>query len=235
MKQSAIAIVPAAGIGRRFDGTVRKTFVELNGTPLLIHTLKKLQSCANIAEIIPVLKQEDVEKWSAIIDSHGLSKIHKVVPGGRERQDSVFNALKTIKDDGLILIHDGVRPLFSERLVERLVNEINGFDSIIPALPVKDTVKVIDNEGIVVSTEDRGRLQAVQTPQVFPFKVIKEAYERAYADGFHATDDAALVERIGGKVKVIEGSPFNIKVTTQDDLEMVEHLIKEENENRHRL
>ncbi|MEW6713790.1 MAG: 2-C-methyl-D-erythritol 4-phosphate cytidylyltransferase [Nitrospirota bacterium] len=228
MKNKAVAIVPAAGIGRRFDGTVRKTFVALNGIPLLIHTLKRLQDNAAISEIIPVLKEEDIEKWSEAIDSHGLSKVKKVVPGGRERQDSVYNALKILKDESLILIHDGVRPLFSARLVERLVNEINGFDGIIPALPVKDTVKVIDTEGVVISTEDRGKLQAVQTPQAFPLRVIKEAYERAYADGFHATDDSALVERIGGRVKVIEGSPFNIKVTTQEDLEMVQYLIREQ-------
>lgn len=229
MKIKAVAIVPAAGIGRRFDGTVRKTFVSINGIPLLIHTLRRLQDNAAITEIIPVLKEEDIEKWSEIIDSHGLSKVKKIVPGGRERQDSVYNALKILKDESLILIHDGVRPLFSSRLVERLVNEINGFDGIVPALPVKDTVKVIDTEGVVISTEDRGRLQAVQTPQAFPLRVIKEAYKRAYADGFHATDDAALVERIGGRVKVIEGSPFNIKVTTQEDLEMVQYLIKEQN------
>jgi 2-C-methyl-D-erythritol 4-phosphate cytidylyltransferase len=229
MKTKTVAIVPAAGIGRRFDGTVRKTFVALNGTPLLIHTLKRLQDIGGITEIIPVLKEEDIEKWSEIIDTQGLSKVKRIVAGGRERQDSVFNALKILERESLILIHDGVRPVFSARLVERLINEINGFDGIVPALPVKDTVKVIDADNIVVSTEDRNKLQAVQTPQVFPLRVIKEAYNRAYADGFYATDDAALVERIGGRVKVIEGSPFNIKVTTQEDLEMAQYLIKEQN------
>jgi len=229
MKSGAIAIVPAAGIGRRFDGTVRKTFVSLNGTPLLIHTLNRLQDIEGITEIIPVLKEEDIEKWSEVIDANGLSKVKRVVPGGRERQDSVYNALKILNEEGLILIHDGVRPLFSARLVERLINEIDGFDGVVPALPIKDTVKVIDDENIVVSTEDRNKLRAVQTPQVFPLRVIKDAYNRAYADGFYATDDAALVERMGGRVKVIEGSPFNIKVTTPDDLEMVEYLIKKQN------
>ena len=229
MKSAAIPIVPAAGIGRRFDGTVRKTFVSLNGTPLLIHTLNRLQDIEGITEIIPVLKEEDIEKWSEVIDANGLSKVKRVVPGGRERQDSVYNALKILNEEGLILIHDGVRPLFSARLVERLINEIDGFDGVVPALPIKDTVKVIDDENIVVSTEDRNKLRAVQTPQVFPLRVIKDAYNRAYADGFYATDDAALVERMGGRVKVIEGSPFNIKVTTPDDLEMVEYLIKKQN------
>jgi len=229
MKSRAIAIVPAAGVGRRFDGTIRKTFISLNGTPLLIHTLKRLQDIGGITEIIPVLKGEDIEKWSEVIDAHGLSKVKKIVPGGRERQDSVYNALKTLEKESLILIHDGVRPLFSARLVERLINEINGFDGIVPALPVKDTVKVIDADKIVVSTEDRNKLRAVQTPQVFPLRVIKDAYNRAYADGFYATDDAALVERAGGRVKVIEGSPFNIKITTQEDLDMAQYLIKEQN------
>ncbi|MBI5676755.1 MAG: 2-C-methyl-D-erythritol 4-phosphate cytidylyltransferase [Nitrospirae bacterium] len=229
MKIKTVAIVPAAGIGRRFDGTVRKTFVALNGTPLLIHTLKRLQDNVAITEIIPVLKEEDIEKWSEVIEAHGLNKVKRIVPGGRERQDSVYNALKFLREESLILIHDGVRPLFSARLVERLINEINGFDGIVPVLPIKDTIKVIDAENIVVSTEDRSKLKAVQTPQVFPLRVIKEAYNKAYADGFHATDDAALVERMGGKIKVIEGSPFNIKVTTQEDLEMVQYLINEQN------
>jgi len=229
MKIRAVAIVPAAGIGRRFDGTIRKTFVSLNGIPLLIHTLKRLQDAAVITEIIPVLKEDDIEKWSEVIADNGLSKVKRIVPGGSERQDSVFNALKILHEESLILIHDGVRPIFSARLVERLINEINGFDGIVPALPVKDTVKVVDADNIVVSTEDRNKLQAVQTPQVFPLRVIKEAYNRAYADGFYATDDAALVERMGGRVKVIEGSPFNIKVTTQEDLEMVQYFIREQN------
>lgn len=229
MKTKTVAIVPAAGIGRRFDGTVRKTFVAINGTPLLIHTLKRLQSCAAITEIIPVLKEDDLEKWSEVIDANGLSKVKRIVPGGRERQDSVYNALKILHEESLVLIHDGVRPLFPARLVERLINEINGFDGIVPALTVKDTIKVIDADSVVVSTEDRSKLQAVQTPQVFSLRIIKEAYNRAYADGFYATDDAALVERIGGRVKVIEGSPFNIKVTTPEDLEMAQYLIKEQN------
>ncbi len=229
MKIRAVAIVPAAGIGRRFDGTIRKTFVSLNGIPLLIHTLKRLQDAAVITEIIPVLKEDDIEKWSEVIAANGLSKVKRIVPGGCERQDSVYNALKILQGESLILIHDGVRPVFSARLIERLINEINGFDGIVPALPVKDTVKVVDADNIVVSTEDRNKLQAVQTPQVFPLRVIKEAYNRAYADGFYATDDAALVERMGGRVKVIEGSPFNIKVTTQEDLEMVQYFIREQN------
>jgi len=123
------------------------------------------------------------------------------------------------------LIHDGVRPLISAELIERLLSEVKGFDGAVPGLPVKETMKKVNTKGIVTSTVKREGIWSIQTPQVFPFKIIKEAYDKAYEDNFYATDDAALVERIGGKVKIVEGSPFNIKITTPEDIEMAEYLL----------
>ncbi len=235
MNKALIAIVPSAGLGTRFDASRRKTFIKIGGTPLLIYTLKRLHSENSIAEIIPVLRQEDIDMGFEMLKEYKLDKIKRIAPGGPERQDSIYNALRLIEDDGIdsysnnyVLIHDGVRPYIPDGMIEKLVDEIKGVDGVIPGIPVKDTIKEIDSEGIVVSTLNRVKVRAVQTPQFFSFKVIKKAYDKAFEDGFYATDDAALVERIGGKVRIIAGSPLNIKVTTPEDLEIVEYMLKKE-------
>lgn len=229
MKTKVVAIVPAAGLGKRFSASERKTFAKLSGTPLVICTLKKLNESASVTEIIPVLRHEDLAAGLELAESHNLGKIRQIAPGGKERQDSVYNALKLVDEDCLVLIHDGARPFISGEMIENLLQEIKDVDGVVPGMPVKETLKEVDiKKGIVLSTVKREKLWTIQTPQIFPFKVIKKAYDKAYADGFHATDDAALVERIGGKIKIIIGSPFNIKITTPEDLKMVEFFIKEE-------
>ncbi len=220
-----IAIVPAAGLGKRFDSSVKKTFVTVKGLPLLIYTLKRLNMAKRVTEIIPVLNEKDMEEWIDIIDAAKIKKIKKIVPGGKERQDSIYNALRILTGEALVLIHDGVRPVFPVQLVDSLVKGIKGFDGIVPGLPVRETIKTVSPDGIVLSTENRDKLWTVQTPQVFPLKVIKKAYESAYAERYYATDDAALVERMGGRVSIIKGSPFNIKVTTREDLAIIESLL----------
>ncbi len=235
METNIIAIIPAAGLGKRFDASKRKTFVSLGGIPLLVHTLNRLHNEEVIKEIIPVLRQQDIEKGFEIAVKHKLYKIKRFAPGGQARQDSIYNALKLLDEvgnkslqEGLILIHDGVRPIIPKGMIETLLREIKGLDGVAPGITSKDTLKEVSEDGIVISTVKREKIHSIQTPQVFPFKVIKKAYEMAFAEGFYATDDAALVERIGGKVKIITGSPLNIKVTTREDLEMVECLLKQE-------
>lgn len=225
MKIKVVAIVPAAGLGKRFDISVRKPFAKVADIPLLIYTLKRLHEAKSITEIIPVLRQEDMEMGLGLIESHNLNKVKQITSGGKERQDSVYNALGLIKKDCLILIHDGVRPLISTELIERLLQEMKGVDGVAPGLSMKETLKEVNTKGFVLSTVKRGKFWTIQTPQVFPFKVIKNAYDKAYTDGFYATDDAALVERIGGKVKIIKGDPLNIKVTTPEDMEIVEYVL----------
>jgi len=235
MDTKIIAIVPSAGLGKRFDPSRRKTFVSINGVPLLICTLKRLHSEDSIVEIIPVIRPEDTGRFNEMVKEYHMDKIKRVAPGGLERQDSIYNALRLIEEDGVeiyrnsyILIHDGVRPYIPEDLIGKLMEEIKDADGVIPGIPVKDTIKEIDGGGIVVSTLNREKVRAVQTPQFFSFRAVKKAYDKAYEDGFYATDDAALVERTGGRVKIIEGSPFNIKVTTPEDLKMVEYLLRKE-------
>lgn len=228
MKKKIIAIVPAAGLGKRFSPSIKKPFAEVAGIPVLIHTLKNLQKAGSVTEIIPVLSEEDVEKGLELVESYGLKKIKQVAIGGKERQDSVYNALRLIKENCVVLIHDGVRPVVSSKLIDRLLRELKGNSGVVPGLRVKETLKEVNAKGMVRATVNREKLWVIQTPQVFPSGTIKEAYDSAYKEGFYATDDAALVERLGRKVKIIEGSPFNIKITTPEDLEMVEFLLKTE-------
>ncbi|MDH4029143.1 MAG: 2-C-methyl-D-erythritol 4-phosphate cytidylyltransferase [Nitrospirota bacterium] len=230
MKTDIIAIVPAAGMGKRFDPSIIKTFAELEGAPLLVHTLKRLHREASITEIIPVLRQQDIEKGLKMAKDHKLDKIKRIAEGGRERQDSIYNALNLLErsgtgNDKLVLIHDGARPFIPEGTIEKLAEGLKAADGAIPGIPVRDTLKQVDDNGIAVSTLDRERIRAVQTPQLFSFSTLKKAYDKAYREGHYATDDAALVERNGGRIKIINGSPYNIKITTPEDLDMIRHVL----------
>jgi 2-C-methyl-D-erythritol 4-phosphate cytidylyltransferase len=174
-----------------------------------------------------------MEIGQRLLEEEGFPKIRRIAAGGKERQDSVYNGLKQIEDKkSIVLIHDGVRPLISPRLVEDLIKQMSDAirkkekcDGIIPGVPVKDTIKETE-DGFVRKTLKRGSLWAVQTPQAFPCKKILKAYEEAAKEGYYATDDAALIERYGGTVKVIMGSYANIKITTPEDLCIAEALLK---------
>ncbi len=235
MDKKLIAIVPSAGLGKRFGPSGKKTFVSIYGIPLLVYTLKRLHDEKAVAEIIPALRKDDMEQGHAMAREYNLDKIKRFAQGGKERQDSIYNALKLIEADGTdaykncdVLIHDGVRPWFPEGMIEQLSDAVQDVDGVIPGIPLTDTIKETDAAGIVVSTLNREKVRAVQTPQLFPFRTIKKAYDRACQDGFYATDDAALVERIGGRIRIITGSPLNIKVTVPEDLEVAAHILKKE-------
>ncbi|MFZ5996330.1 MAG: 2-C-methyl-D-erythritol 4-phosphate cytidylyltransferase [Nitrospirota bacterium] len=225
------AIVPAAGLGKRFGKN--KSLYELAGKPLLIRVLEALQGVVEIDEIIPVLKGEDIAPGAALIEQFGITKVKRVIPGGRERQDSVYNGLKAL--DGrasIVVIHDGARPLADAELIRRTVTGLGDFDGAVAAVPVKDTIKEAriekpeEGELIVRRTLDRSVLWAVQTPQVFYLEKLRNAHEKARADEYYATDDAALVEKYGGLIKIVEGSYRNIKVTTPEDIAIAEALLK---------
>jgi 2-C-methyl-D-erythritol 4-phosphate cytidylyltransferase len=228
-----IAIVPAAGLGRRFGSGTNKPFQTLGEKPLIVWSLKALEAVEEICEIIPVLKSEDMELVQRLLEEEGFSKIKRIAAGGKERQDSVYNGLKHIEDkNSIVLIHDGVRPLISTYLVEELIKQMSEAvrnkeecDGIIPGVPVKDTIKETE-DGFVKKTLKRGSLWAVQTPQVFPCKTILNAYDKAERERYYATDDAALIERYGGKIKIVMGSYANMKITTPEDLVVAEALVK---------
>jgi 2-C-methyl-D-erythritol 4-phosphate cytidylyltransferase len=228
-----VAIVPAAGLGKRFGQGTNKPFQTLGGKPLIIWSLKTLEAVEAVCEIIPLLKPEDMEFGQRLLEEEGFLKIKRIAAGGKERQDSVYNGLKHMEDNNsIVLIHDGVRPLIRPHLVEELIKQMSDAirnreecDGIIPGVPVKDTIKETE-DGFVRKTLRRGSLWAVQTPQAFPCKKILRAYDEAAREGYYATDDAALIERYGGTVKVIMGSYTNIKITTPEDLVVAEALLK---------
>ncbi len=222
-----VALVPGAGMGRRIGPSARKPFFEIGGLPIMAHTLKLLQSITAITEIIPVLRNSDIDDTLALVEQYRIDKVGRIAPGGAERQNSVYNGLKLLgSSTDIVLVHDAVRPFASRKMVEEIILQASRGISAVPGLPVKDTIKEVSGDGIVISTLQRSRLMAVQTPQAFPFLTLKKAYDKAAAEGFFATDDAALVEHMGETVKIVQGSYENIKITTAGDLALAEFIYK---------
>ncbi|VAX31527.1 2-C-methyl-D-erythritol 4-phosphate cytidylyltransferase [hydrothermal vent metagenome] len=219
-----IAIIPAAGSGRRFGGG--KTLLNLKGMPVIARTLSALQAVDEIVEIIPVMRNDEMEQTLEIVEKYGFTKVRKIAPGGRERQESVSHGLALIERKGcIVLVHDGVRPLVTPEIIRNAIAALGDLDGVVTAVAVKDTIKeVVD--GMVRKTLAREVLFAVQTPQVFPYAVLMEAYAEALKSGMHFTDDAAMVEHNGGRVKVVEGEYSNIKITTREDLDVAEAFLK---------
>jgi len=221
------AIIAAAGQGKRMAKGINKAFILLNNRPILAHTLDVFEACAGINDIIVVVGADDIQQTRTIINTYGYRKIKEVVPGGAERQHSIANALKEIPvNTQLVLIHDGARPLVTQKLVMEVLLASNETGAAIVAVPVKETIKIGNKEGFVLETPDRTNLWAVQTPQVFKRDIIEEAYRQAEQAAVVATDDAGLVERIGVKVRLIMGDYNNLKVTTPEDLVVAETIIR---------
>ena len=229
-----VAIIPGGGSGRRMEGAVPKQYIPLDDTPILIHTLKIFQESSYIDEIFLVVPPDDVSAVRAMLDGeYHLSKVSRVLAGGRERQDSVRNGLQEVGDKhDIVVIHDAVRPFITGELIRLAVEGAIAVGAVAVGVKAKDTVKQVGGDDLVTETITRDSLWLVQTPQAFQRQVIKKAYEKAYEDNFTGTDDAVLVERIGIPVKMIQGSSDNIKITTQDDLLIGEALIKKKGAER---
>ena len=221
------AIVPAAGEGTRFGGAVKKQFLTLNGLPVLSHTLRALSASHALAAAIVVVPPGDESIARDALNLAGVDIETEVVPGGLERQDSVYNGLLRAKPDtDLVLIHDGVRPFVSREVVLVTIEAAREFGAAVAAVPVTDTIKRVDTEGLVVETPAREHLWAVQTPQVFRYALLMRAHQAVRQLGIVATDDAALVERIGVRVKVVRGSYENIKITSEEDLPLADLILR---------
>jgi 2-C-methyl-D-erythritol 4-phosphate cytidylyltransferase len=217
------------------NGT-KKQFLLLGGKPILAHTLRCFEEAPEVSEIIPIVPVDEMENClEQCVESQSLRKVKRVVPGGSQRQDSVYNGLKAVEPDtDFVMVHDGVRPFVSEECIRQLLTALKDYDGAILAVPAKDTIKEVSADCVVCKTLDRRRCYQVQTPQAFRFDVLKDAFARAYADGFYGTDESSLVERCGGSVKVVVGSYANIKITTPEDMVLAEALLrKESKENRH--
>ena len=209
-------------------GEIPKQYLSLAGIPILVLTLRGFQRSPLVDEILLVVPEGDVaEVRRDVVERYDFSRVSLVIAGGRERQDSVRNALVYVRDEHeIILVHDGVRPFVTGTLIERAVTGAKAFGAVTVGVPVRDTVKAVDAAGRVVKTVLREGLWLTQTPQAFRREVILAAYERAAADGFYGTDDASLVERMGIPVRMIPGDADNIKVTTPEDLARGERMIR---------
>ena len=225
---TTVAIIPAAGSGKRMREGLSKQYLPVDGKMILLHTLHVFELSADIDEIVLVAPEEDILMVRQMIVGHReMSKVRHVIAGGKQRQDSVRNGLAVVKDQvDIVLIHDAVRPFISERLIHQTVREAKNHGAVTVGMPVKDTIKKVGRGGWIVETMDRQVLWLTQTPQAFQRSVIQEAYRKADADQFYGTDDASLVERMGIRVKMITASYGNIKITTPEDLLMAEFLIR---------
>lgn len=231
MVAGPVLVMPAAGRGKRMGGDRNKPYLLLAGRPVLAHTLDVFLELGLFSSIIPVIapgEEEYFRKWILLPFFSNINNISPVF-GGEERQSSVFNALeflhrKGIPKDTIICIHDGVRPLIQGELIRSVLREAMDCKAAIAGVPAKDTVKIVDGQGVVQSTPPRERLILAQTPQCFCFSILWEAHCLARNEGFLGSDDAVLVERMGIPVKVVPGSYDNIKLTTPHDLKIAEML-----------
>jgi 2-C-methyl-D-erythritol 4-phosphate cytidylyltransferase len=228
-----VAIVPAAGLGRRMGGQ-KKTYLALAGLPVLTHTLRALEACAAITAIIVVTTPGDEEFClREVIEPAGIRKVTAVLPGGKTRQDSVAIGLASVpaiaETASVVIVHDGARPLVTIDIIERTIAAAETKGAAIAAVRVKDSIKEV-SEGVVTKTLARDTLYAVQTPQAFDRELLRRAHKRASEDGFIGTDEASLVERLGVEITVVEGSYENIKITTPEDLLVAESILKKRNE-----
>ena len=221
------AIIVAAGKGLRMRTDMPKQYLPLHGVAVLARTVQIFDSCPQIDEILLVIPPGDQDFCRTnILNSIQTEKIIQLVAGGPERQESVFNALKMIRDkDALVAIHDGVRPLVAVDLITASIKAADRSGACIVALPVSDTVKRVDRDGCIQKTIDRDGLWFAQTPQVFRYEIIMAAHLRAQEDHFNGSDDALLLERMGTAVEVVEGHKNNIKITTPEDILLAEYLL----------
>ena len=224
------AIFPAAGASRRMGTGKNKIFMELLGESVLIRTLKTFSKSARVNFLIVVTGAGEVETVKELLDATPNLKPYVVTAGGSERQYSIANGLKLLPPETeIILVHDAARPLINLETIEKVIDAAENFGGAIAAVPEKNTIKIIDSEGFVKSTPPRADLVAVQTPQGFKKEILLRAYEQAAVDNFLGTDDASLVERIGGKIKIVTSSYKNIKITTPEDIQIAETFLQEKN------
>jgi 2-C-methyl-D-erythritol 4-phosphate cytidylyltransferase len=227
VKAKVYAIIVAAGKGIRLKDAVRKQYVTLDGIPILGRTLNIFDSCQRVNQIIVVVPKEDLDFCrNEILMAAKLQTDVILVAGGAERQDSVFNGLKAIEsDDGIVLIHDGVRPFVSPAQLVACITGAAELGACILGIPAFDTVKKVNSKNEITQTLKRETLWLAQTPQAFNVKLIKKAHEAAKQEGFIGTDDAALVERLGKVVKIMPGNRNNIKITNREDLKLARAIL----------
>jgi 2-C-methyl-D-erythritol 4-phosphate cytidylyltransferase len=220
MTDTVGAVIVAAGSGTRMAGA-DKLFTEIAGRPLLTHAITAFEVSSAIDRIVLVLSESNLERGRELVKRHAFAKVAAVIPGGTRRQDSVRAGLEALGGCDYVAVHDGARPLVTPDIINRGIDAARENGAAVPAVPLADTVKEVGTDGVVVRTLDRSRLRAVQTPQVFRYGLLVRAHREITAD---VTDDAAMVEALGERVRVFEGERRNLKVTTAKDLELISAL-----------
>ena len=229
------AILPAAGLGTRMGIETPKQFLELDGTPIVIHSLRRIASCPQVTDIIVVTRADEVGRVEERIAREKFKQAVRVVKGGDSRQDSVAAALREVPNDTeIVLVHDAVRPFVTAEQIARVIEEARRCEAAILGIPAMDTVKEVkraslpEDVALITGTVPRERIVLAQTPQAFATKLLKEAFARAQADGVHASDEAGLVERMGHDVHVVLGSESNMKITKPADMDLARFYLERE-------
>ncbi len=227
MAKRVVALVPAAGRGHRMGSNTPKQFLTLGGLPLLVHSLRILEASPAISSIVLAAPQADLDYCKRdIVEKYGFKKVRQIVTGGAERQDSVRFGLAAVGAEAeIVLVHDAVRPFLTAGMVAQVVEAAAKHGAAIVAIPMRDTVKRVGSDGLIDETVDRKPLWLAQTPQAFKRALLEDAHARALQSGFRATDDAQLVEQLGHRVAIVEGSTDNIKVTRPEDLAVGESIL----------
>lgn len=217
-------IIAAAGVGKRMKLGYPKQFLEIDGKPLFIRSLEVAERSEYVSEIIISTEQESIELVEQLCKKYKIFKVKNIISGGDERQYSIENALEYCEDNSIIAVQDAVRPFLKEKYFYQaleMFEEDLKIDGVVVGVPLKDTIKRVSIDGKVIETPKREEYIAVHTPQIFKGRILKEAYKKAREDNFLGTDDSSLVERIGGKVKILIGDYDNIKITTVEDLKFL--------------
>ena len=223
-----VALIVAAGIGKRMNTKISKPFIPIFGRPILAYTIEKFEQCTFIEKIFLIVNQEEKDLClKEVILKYNFSKVQNLIAGGETRQDSVYNGLKNLDaDTDIVVIHDGARPLIEKSIIKESIEVAKEFSAAIVVIPLIDTVKRSNKDFFINETLNRQEIWRAQTPQTFKYDVILSSYHQAYKDKFYSTDDAAIVEKYGHKVKMVIGSEENIKITTPFDIIIAENFLK---------
>lgn len=221
-------IIAAAGNSTRYGTGNSKQFLLLEGVPVLIKSVQAFEQIDEVKEIIITTRKQDFDVIEGFLQQYNIKKVKSVVEGGATRQDSIAAAVKKVSEETeIIAVHDGARPLVSKETIIGVIEKAVEKGAAACAVPVKDTIKIIDSSGKIVTTPDRASLRAVQTPQVFDFALYKEAIDKAVSESKQYTDDCQLIESMGHPVYLTDGDYENIKITTPDDLLVAEKFLSE--------